>query len=204
MKNMRKVFAFAVSMSMGCLAGGPKFDDNKMIGGANAPIVLEVFSSFDCPHCRIFHEEIAPRLMNDYVLRGKVCLVSREFPLPAAAGHPYSHDVAVYATAAARIGKYQQVADAMFKTQNSWALTGKWWEYMANVLTAEEQKKVQALAKDPGVLAEVREDLEQGERDGVNSTPTVVMTSHGQRTGLPPGTPNYDLLKSLLDNALSR
>jgi protein-disulfide isomerase len=92
----------------------------------------------------------------------------------------------------------------MFKTQNSWALTGKWWEYMANVLTAEEQKKVQALAKDPGVLAEVREDLEQGERDGVNSTPTVVMTSHGQRTGLPPGTPNYDLLKSLLDNALSR
>jgi len=201
---MRKVFVSAVLLSLASLAAGPKFDTDKMIGGANAPITLEVFSSFDCPHCKIFNEEIAPRLMNDYVLRGKVCLVSREFPLPAAAGHPYSHDVAVYATAAARIGKYQQVADAMFKTQNSWALTGKWWEYMANVLTAEEQKKVQALAKDPGVLAEVREDLEQGERDGVNSTPTVVMTSHGQRTGLPPGTPNYDLLKSLLDNALSR
>ena len=57
--------------------------------------MLEVFSSFDCPHCKIFHEEIAPRLMNDYVLRGKVCLVSREFPLPASAGHPYAHDVAV-------------------------------------------------------------------------------------------------------------
>jgi protein-disulfide isomerase len=92
----------------------------------------------------------------------------------------------------------------MFRTQNSWALTGKWWEAMANVLTAEEQKKVQALAKDPGVLAEVKNDLEQGERDGINSTPTVVMTSHGQRTPLPPGSPNYDLLKSLLDSALSR
>jgi len=201
---MRKVFASAVLLSMGCLAAGPKFDTDKTIGGANAPITLEVFSSFDCPHCKVFYEEIAPRLMNDYVLHGKVCLVSREFPLPASAGHPYAHDIAVYATAAARLGKYQLVAGAMFRTQNSWALTGKWWEAMASVLTAEEQKKVQALAKDPGVLAEVQHDLEQGERDGLNSTPTIVMTAHGQRTALPPGSPNYDLLKSLLDNALSR
>ncbi|MGP8243926.1 MAG: DsbA family protein [Bryobacteraceae bacterium] len=195
---MRKVFASAVLLSIGCLAAGPKFDTDKMIGGANAPITLEVFSSFDCPHCRVFHEEIAPRLMNDYVLRGKVCLVSREFPL-----HPWAHDVAVYATAAARLGKYQLVAGTMFRTQDSWALTGRWWEAMATVLTAEEQKKVQALAKDPGVAAEVQRDLEQGERDGVNATPTIVMTAHGQRTELPPGLPNYDLLKSLLDNALS-
>jgi protein-disulfide isomerase len=204
MKDMKKALAAALLLSVGCLAGGPKLDEKKMIGGSSAPIVLEVYSSFDCPHCKIFHEQIAPRLMNDYVLRGKVCLVSREFPLPAASGHPYAHDVAVYATAAARIGKYQVVADQMFKTQGSWALTGKWWESMASVLTAEEQKKVQALAKDPGVVAEVQEDLEQGERDGVNSTPTIVMTSHGQRTELPPGSPNYDLLKSLLDSSLSR
>ena len=204
MKGMRRVFASAALVAMACLAGSPKFDTDKMIGGANAPIVLEVYSSFDCPHCKIFHEQIAPRLMSDYVMRGKVCLVSREFPLPAAAGHPYSRDVAVYATAAARIGKYQLVADTMFRTQNSWAITGKWWETMASVLTADEQKKVQALAKDPGVLAEVNEDLEQGERDGVNSTPTIIMTAHGQRTELPPGSPNYDLLKSLLDTTLAR
>jgi protein-disulfide isomerase len=200
---MRKVFVSAVLLSLASLAAGPKFDTDKMIGGANAPITLEVFSSFDCPHCKIFNEEIAPRLMNDYVLRGKLCLVSREFPLPAPA-HPYAHNVAVYATAAARLGKYKLVADTMFRTQGSWALTGKWWEAMATVLTAEEQKKVQALAKDPGVLAEVQSDLEQGERDGVNSTPTIFITAHGQRTALPPGSPNYDLLKSLLDNALSR
>jgi protein-disulfide isomerase len=141
--------------------------------------------------------------MSDYVLHGKLCLVSREFPLPPPS-HPYAHDVAVYATAAARLGKYQQVADTMFRTQASWALTGKWWEAMASVLTAEEQKKVQALAKDPGVLNEVQRDLEQGQRDGINSTPTIMMTAHGQRTSLPPGSPNYELLKSLLDNSLSR
>jgi len=50
----------------------------------------------------------------------------------------------------------------------------------------------------------VQRDLEQGERDGVNSTPTVFMTARGQRTALPPGAPNYDLLKSLLDKSLSQ
>ncbi|MGA2118007.1 MAG: thioredoxin domain-containing protein [Bryobacteraceae bacterium] len=200
---MRKVFVSAVLLSLASLAAGPKFDTNKMIGGANAPITLEVFSSFDCPHCRIFHEDIAPRLMNDYVLHGKLCLISREFPLPPPA-HPYARDVAVYATAAARLGKYQVVADTMFRTQNSWAVSGRWWEAMASVLTADEQKKVQALAKDPGVQAEVQNDLAQGEHDGVNSTPTIFMTAHGQRTALPPGSPNYELLKSLLDNSLSK
>jgi protein-disulfide isomerase len=200
---MRKVFVSAVLLSLASLAAGPKFDSNKMIGGASAPITLEVFSSFDCPHCRIFHEDIEPRLMNDYVLHGKLCLISREFPLPAPA-HPYARDVAIYATAAARLGKYQVVADTMFRTQNSWALSGKWWEAMATVLTADEQKKVQALAKDPGVVAEVNNDLAQGEHDGVNSTPTIFLTAHGQRTALPPGSPNYELLKSLLDNSLSK
>jgi len=45
--------------------------------------------------------------------------VSREFPLRM---HQYSREAANYATAAARLGKYQQVADALFLNQLVWEL----------------------------------------------------------------------------------
>ena len=62
----------------------------------------------------------------------------------------------MYAAAAARVGKYQQVADALFQTQSSWALTGKVWEAVAPALTPGGAEKVQALMNDPTVAAEVQ------------------------------------------------
>jgi len=44
------------------------------------------------------------------------------------------------------------------------------------VLTPDEQKKVQALAKDPVVLAEVQRDVDRGMSAMVNETPTLMIT----------------------------
>jgi protein-disulfide isomerase len=184
-----------------CLALAASFDSGKTLGGTNAPITLEVFSSFDCPHCKIMNDEMIPQLVRDYVVGGKVCLVEREFPLTGA-GHPHAREAANYATAAARIGKYAAVAGALWKNQATWAVNGQVWETVATVLTAAEQKKVQALAKDPGVEAEVRRDVDEGTRDGVDRTPTIFITAQGRRFMLPGGVPNYELLVSILDRYL--
>ncbi len=174
-------------------------DSGKVLGSPNAPVVMEIFSSFDCVHCKDLHEEILPRLMRDYVTPGKVCVVSREFPL-SGQYHPYAREAANLATAAARIGRYQVVAGAIFKDQANWAVNGKLWETVASVLTLTEQKKVQALAKEPGVLAEVQRDFDQAvNRDGITQTPSIYLTARGKRFPLPPGVPNYDLLRQMLD-----
>ena len=183
------------------LALAASFDSGKTLGGTNSPITVEVFSSFDCPHCKVMNDEMIPLLVRDYVVGGKVCLVEREFPL-AGAGHPHAREAANYATAAARIGKYAAVAGALWKNQATWAVNGQVWETVATVLTAAEQKKVQALAKDPGVEAEVRRDVDEGTRDGVDRTPTLFITAQGRRFMLPGGVPNYDLLVSILDRYL--
>jgi protein-disulfide isomerase len=184
-----------------CLAMAASFDSGKTLGGTNSPIVLEVFSSFDCPHCREMHDELVPLLVRDYVVSGRVCLVNREYPL-AGPGHPYSRAAALYATAAARIGKYMAVADALWKNQGVWAMNGQVWETVATVLTAAEQKKVQALAKDPGVEAEVRHDIDEATKDGVDRTPTIFVTANGRRFMLPGGMPKYELLSSVLNHYL--
>jgi len=200
-KDMKR--AVFTSVLLSCLAFGASFDTGKVLGGANAPVVLEVFSSFDCPHCREMHDDLLPLLVRDYVVGGKVCLVNREFPL-AGPGHPYAREAALYATAAARIGKYSAVADALWKQQATWAINGQVWETVATVLTASEQKKVQALSKDPGVEAEVRRDIDEATKDGVDRTPTIFLTSNGRRVMLPGGVPNYALLSSVLNHYLGQ
>jgi protein-disulfide isomerase len=169
-----------------CLALAASFDEGKALGGTSSPIVIEVFSSFDCPHCKVMHDELVPQLVRDYVVGGKVCLVEREFPL-AGSGHPYAREAALYATAAARIGKYTAVSDALWKNQSTWAVNGQVWETVASALTAAEQKKVQALFKEKDVEAEVRRDIDDATRDGVNQTPTTFITAQGRRFMLPGG-----------------
>src|SRR5690349_13144625 len=108
-----KIGAVALSLLLPLMAAlPPGVDRAKVLGSPTAPVVIEIYSSFDCPHCKVLHEELLPRLVKDYVTPGKLCIISREFPLWGA-GHPYARQAADYATAAARIGKYEPVADAL-------------------------------------------------------------------------------------------
>jgi protein-disulfide isomerase len=193
-----KRYALALALLMPCLAAVPEIDKAKSLGSPTAPIVMEVFASFDCPHCRALHEETIPLVMRDFVNSGKVYLVNREFPL-SGQYHPYAREAANYAVAAGRIGKYTQVSEALFRNQATWATNGKVWETVAGVLTAPEQKKVQALAKDPAVTAEVQREYDEGVAMGVNSTPTVFVTQGSKRYPIPGQQLNYGFLKSLLD-----
>jgi hypothetical protein len=95
------------------------------------------------------------------------------------------------------------VADALFQTQSSWAVSGKVWEAVAPALTPAEQKKVQALMSDPTVAAEVQSDLEQGIAAHVDRTPTLVMTRKGKQTPWS-SWGDYGLFKSMADLLLSK
>lgn len=201
LRDMKHIALAAVLLP--CLALAASFDEAKTLGGTSSPIVIEVFSSFDCSHCKAMHDELVPQLVRDYVVGGKVCLVEREFPL-AGSGHPYAREAALYATAAARIGKYAAVADALWKNQSTWAGNGQVWETVASALTVAEQKKVQALFKEKDVEAEVRHDIDDATRDRVNRTPTMFITAQGRRFMLPGGVPNYELLVSVLNRYLGQ
>jgi protein-disulfide isomerase len=197
-----KLFALTLAVAFPCLAQLPAPDAGKALGSPMAPITIEVFSDFTCPHCKHFHEEELPALMRDYVVKGKVYFVSRDFPLTGP-GHQYSRLAATYATAAARIGKYAPVADALFANQDfnkptSWVVTGQVWECVSTVLSPADRAKVQALVKDPGVVAEVERELQEGLSTGVNSTPTLVVNRGGKRFPMP-STVDYSLLRSFLD-----
>ena len=195
-----KVLALAWVTLLPCLAGSPDIDKEKALGGLGAPILIEVYSSFACSHCKDFHEKILPLIVRDYVVQGKVCVVNREFFPP---NHAVAIEAANDATAAARIGKYQAVADALFRNQQQWVVSRNVWDTVASVLTPAQQKQVQSLAKDPAVTGEVKGDMDRGQAVGIKGTPTLYVT-HGSKTYPLNGVPEYSLFKSFVDGLLAK
>ena len=172
----------------------------KSVGNPGAPVRIEIYSDFECPACKGFHETVLPLLLREYVTPGKVYLTSREFPLTM---HPYSREAANYATAAAEVGKYQPVADALFLSQTVWGSSGKVWDTVAGVLTAAEQNEVRELAQAPATLALVQQDVDSGLMQRINQTPTLIVTRGEKRYPFAgPGLANYPILKSLIEELL--
>jgi protein-disulfide isomerase len=197
-----KVVALALATLLPCLAAGPEVNKGKAMGNPAAPVLFELYSDFMCPHCKHLHENILPTIIMDFVKTGKAYLVFREFPLNIPQ-HVYSRPAANFATAASRIGKYEAVNDALFKSQQQWGITGKVWETVAGALTPEEQKKVQALANDPSVLAEVQRDVDAGMKAQVNQTPTIIVTYKLKQQPWSMWD-NYSLFKGYVDGLLKR
>jgi protein-disulfide isomerase len=170
------------------------------MGNNNAPIIMDVYSDFQCPHCKHFHDELQPQIVRDYVNTGKVYLIHHDFPLPT---FKYSREAALYAIAAARFNKYEAVADALFARQDYWGQNGKVDEVVATVLTPEEMKKARVLIKDPQVIAHLDHEIEMGKAAKVNSTPSIFITRHLRVIPVPANT-SYPILSKVLDDLLTK
>src|SRR5262245_17460592 len=161
----RRSVALFLSFALASTAQMPS--SGKARGISLAAITIEVFSDFQCPACKSLHEETIKPLIMEYVDKGKVYLVHKDFPLPM---HQYAREAAMLACAAGRIGKYDLVADGLFANQPSWSKDGKVQETVTRLLSPADAKKVLALAKSPEVAADVERDTQNGRDAKLNQT----------------------------------
>jgi protein-disulfide isomerase len=197
-----KLCIAALAVLLPCLAAAPDPIHGNDLGDPKAPILIEVFSDFQCPACKRFHDEELPLIVSDYVSHGKAYLVYRYFPLPQ---HAYGRKAAELVCACAQIGKYEPAADILFAKQSSWSQDGKLDETLSTVLTPNEQKQVTALIKDPRVQDPIAHDLAEGRALPLASTPTVLVTYKSRQFKLDgEGLFNYRWVKATLDDLLKQ
>jgi len=201
-----RTFALALALMLPGMAlpGTALAQGGKTMGNPAAPLRMDLFHDFTCPHCKTLHDTMLKKIIADFVTPGKAYLVFHEFTLTGQ-GHEHSRMASSYAEAAARIGKYGAVSDALFAAQSpspsSWVFTGKVWEVVAPALTPAEQKKVQALVNDPSIAAEVQKGIDQAMAAHVDRTPTMVVTKKGKVTPWS-SWEDYGLFKSWIDGML--
>lgn len=216
MASVRKALGLLVCAVVLSAAGGlalawpaaaapPPAQESDACLGTNpeAPVVVEVFSDYQCPACRRFYLEVGRQVLADYAMKGKVCVVYREFPLQQ---HQHAREAARYARAAGRLGREQwiKVTDALYFHQSSWSNTGQVEDTVARALSDKEMEKVRKwVDADPAIDAEITEDMQEGRQRGVSSTPTIFVTADGKSQNIPSGVA-YANLRRYLDSLLQR
>ncbi len=208
MDRLRSVSALALGVSLaavlvsalGVWAGQssapvPDIDPHVAFGSKNAPIVMEVFSDFQCPACKTLFTTTNRQVMDNYVSTGKVYFIHRDFPLPM---HAHSQVAALYGRAAAHIGKFEVVEQALFDSQEKWEQTGDVDGTVAAALSPAEMTKVRALVKGGTLNPLIQKDVALGKLYNLNQTPTTVFHAKGQ-TFPYSGVMNYEILRNFLD-----
>jgi protein-disulfide isomerase len=100
------------------LAGSsvPAGDGGISLGPENAPVTLTEFGDYQCPSCRAYHpiiKEVLARYPN------QVRLVFHHYPLVQI--HPNSMAAHLVAEAAGQQGRYWEMHDLLFETQDQWS-----------------------------------------------------------------------------------
>lgn len=159
-------------------------------GPANARVTLVEFSDFQCPYCsRAVHKLSA--LLQAYP--NDVKLIFKHFPLDS---HPQAQISAQAAIAAQQQGKFWQLHDLMFANPNG--LSRKSILGWAGSL-GMDMKKFEADMDSEAVKKTVARDLADGEKVGVEGTPTVFI--NGRRYN---GELDLASAKPIIDAELKR
>lgn len=140
-------------------------------GAENPRVVLVGFSDFSCPACRLYGE-VVKQLLNEHP--GDLQYAWRHFPLTQ---YPNSRPAAYAAEAAGIQGKFWEMHEKLYTSQDSW----KGAENAEEVFAGYAQEmgldidKYRSDVKSEEVVQTVQRDLELGNQLQIQGTPTYFL-----------------------------
>lgn len=133
------------------------------LGPPNAPIVIAVFSDYQCPYCRRL-DPLLQQVLKKYPREVK--LVFKNFPLSF---HKYSRKASTAAMAANEQGKFWEFHHKLFDTNK---LNDQKIQDIAKELHLDMGKFNEEL-HDPAIGRLIDRDLADGQDNNVMGTPTI-------------------------------
>lgn len=171
-----------------------------VLGSADAPVKVLEFGDFQCPACKNINELIKPELVKDYIDQGKVAFYFMNLPFIGA-------DSTTAALAAQSVyhqsnDAYWTYFDAIYEHQGAenagWA-TAEFLVDLAKQLELPiDYELLQKDIAEATYQSEVEEQFAQGNKLGVDSTPTFFI--NGLEYAGNPG--DYSALKKYIDQEL--
>ncbi len=157
-------------------------------GAPTAPIVIVEYGSLSCPHCAHFAQEVLPQLKARYIDKGTVRLIFRPFVLGG--GHEaIDTDAGLFITCLPANRRAAWV-EVLYNQQNKWIP----WDEGNDVLkmrkdirqnlenyatkqAAMSSAQFQACLENQNNGVWLQSVRDQGEKDGVDSTPTFFINN---------------------------
>jgi protein-disulfide isomerase len=170
------------------------YADDMYLGKANAKITVIEYASLSCPHCARFNADVLPQIRTNYIDKGLVRWVYRDYPLNNPAY------LAAVLTHCASPMRYFTMVDTLFKSQDYWATQQQAIVPLRQIATNEgvDQKTYDACLADTALKDKIISRLQEAStKYKIEATPSFIVDGQVHA-----GEISYDDFKKLLDAAL--
>ena len=157
--------------------------------------VIEV-SDFQCPYCKQWHDQTYAAFRDQYVNTGKVRLAYVNFPL---ASHVHAWPAAESAMCAGAQGKFWQMHDALFTTQNRWEAMSSPTAMFDSLAQANglDMKRWRNCVSSGEMKPLIEADHDRASKAGAEATPSFMIGNK-----ILTGAQSLDELRNAIDSAL--
>lgn len=172
-------------------------DSGRIKGSPAATLWLVVISDFECPFCKRWHDETAPRIEREYVRTGKLRIAYLNFPIPSHRNAQPAHE---FTMCAAEQGKFWPAADAVFDTQQLWKRRQDavaYFDSLGGTLNVDHAR-LRACVRSGETRPLIEADYRRSVRIGIGSTPTFLI---GDQAII--GAQPFEAFKAAIDAALA-
>jgi protein-disulfide isomerase len=205
-RNMLLTLGFAVALTLGSPAWAETTADDgsgeMFIGKPDAPITIIAYESLLCPHCAAFHAGTLPKLKAEYIDKGLVKMIFREFP--GTSREPWARIPAMMARCLGS-DRYFTMIDLMFKDQEKWTKAETGQQLLDNIaaygrLAGMTKEQFDSCLKNEKMLRAMADRWREGvEKHGVEGTPHFVI-GDARISGNRPIEEFEKVLKPLVEN----
>jgi protein-disulfide isomerase len=172
--------------------------NGKVLGAAEAPVTILLFSDFQCPNCRIFAEGAEKQVIAQFVDTGRARLEYRHFiVIDGNVGGSESRDAAEASECASDQGQFWNYHDLLYANggrEGGGAYTIRRLKAMAAGMGLDAATFDQCLDSNQHA-ADVRADEALAAQLGVNSTPSIFV--NGNKVSNPNDLTEFEQLITL-------
>ena len=170
------------------------YDDDMILGKADAPVTIIEYASLTCPHCAHFAANTFPQIKKDLIDTGKVRWVYRDFPLDRLAlrGALLAHCLPKE--------QYFAILDVLFASQKEWAGAADPNAALSQIgrTAGLDQPTIDKCLSDKAAIDKIVARIQDGEqRFNLKSTPSFVINGKTESGDMAYDT-FFNLVKDLL------
>jgi protein-disulfide isomerase len=168
--------------------------DDPQIGAKDAKVKLVVFSDFQCPYCKVFHETLT-KIISEY--KDRVLFVYKYDPLDM---HPQAPNAALAAACAGEQDKFWQMADKLYASQEDWGKTEGVAKFKAYAVTLGlNAGTFNKCLDDSKFKDKVDADIKEAADFGISGTPAFFVNDQFSA-----GMVAAEELKKMIDGELAK
>ncbi|MFH0969491.1 MAG: thioredoxin domain-containing protein [Patescibacteria group bacterium] len=170
-------------------------EDDIQIGNKDSQVKIFLFSDFQCPFCKAFHESVVKKIIANY--SSKVLLVFKNYPLSF---HAQAENASLAGECANEQGKFIAYADKLFANQTAWGSsqgTQLFKTYASQLRLNTSQ--FNSCLDGKKYLDKINSDKSDGDSFGVSGTPSLFINDQFVNSAS-----TYDAIKKIIDEDLAK